>query len=86
MSNVLSVRVARRNRNGVESWEGTVSLPGLQPTKLVRRADNTTSFSTRSALATSARSLATQLNYTGGVAFDEGTTQVKKAAKTRTRR
>ena len=85
MSNTLNVRVARRTRDGVESWEGTVSLPGVQPTKLVRRADNSTSFSTRSALATSARSLASQLNYSGVNLEDASTVRVKAAKRTTTR-
>lgn len=69
--NKLTVKVKSKG-NG---WEGSVSVPGLQSTKLVRK-DGQSVFGTRSALNTVARALATRLQ--SELVYDE---PVKKAAK-----
>jgi hypothetical protein len=69
--NRLTVKVKAKG-NG---WEGSVSVPGLQTTKLIRK-DGQSVFGTRSALNTVARALATRL--ASEVVYDE---PVKKAAK-----
>jgi hypothetical protein len=63
MSKNLEVRISSRSDNGTQIWEGTVTLPGTRPTKLVRRSTNTTQFASRSALLTSARSFAKNVGY-----------------------
>lgn len=83
MSSDLQVRVASRSK-GDDSWfEGTVSISGLKTTKLARKSDGATRFSTRSAVSGAARSLAKSLGF-AGVAFEE-TSQKRAAAKRQTR-
>jgi len=56
MSNKLTVNV-KQNKAG---YEGTVQLPGLKSTKLVRK-DGSTTFTSSSAVKTVARSVGTNL-------------------------
>ena len=56
MSNKLTVNV----RQGKAGYEGTVQLPGLKSTKLVRK-DGSTTFPSSSAVKTVARSVGTNL-------------------------
>jgi hypothetical protein len=74
----LEVRISQRSVQGSPIWEGTVSISGTRPTKLVRRSNNTTSFATRSAVLTSARTLAKTLGYAG---VTEPTLALKAAKK-----
>ena len=53
----LIVNVSKRG----EGWEGTVNLPGLQKTKLIR-SDGKTVFNAFSGLKTVARQLANRFN------------------------
>ena len=78
----LEVKVSSRKTNGSEFWEGTVSIPGTKPTKLVRAASGTSMFSTRSAVISSANSLAKKLGYTGSTASAQA---AKKTAKKATK-
>lgn len=52
-----------RVRKSGEGFEGTVHVPGLKPTKLVKK-DETSVYSTQKSLVASARNLATRLNAT----------------------
>ena len=75
----LSLKVtSRKSTSGQEQWEGTVSVPGLKPTKLVRKSDYSTSFGTRSAVVSSAKTLAKKLGFSG---VAEQAPLAKKAAK-----
>lgn len=87
MSNTLNVRITTRSSPNGDVYEGTVNITDVRPTKLVRRADGTTLFPTRSALCGTARNVAKRLGYTD-VAFIDPTQQAsqtkataKKAAK-----
>jgi len=64
-TNTLPVKVASRKKEGREFWEGQVAFPGLRPSKLVRKADNTTEFGTRAAVLASARSFAKRFGFSG---------------------
>jgi hypothetical protein len=77
----LTVKVSAKQKNGTESWEGTVSLPGARPTKLTRKSDNSTSFSTRSAVNSAAQRFAETYGFSGIEAPVAKATTVKKAAK-----
>ena len=77
MSNTLSVKVSGRVENGSSWWEGTVSIAGLKPTKLSRKSDGSTRFTSRSALVGAARNLAKSLGFSD-VDMNDGT---KSAAK-----
>lgn len=59
----LSVKITSKNCEGAESWEGTVSIPGTKPTKLVRKSDGETSFRTRSAVMGAAKTFAENLGF-----------------------
>ncbi len=62
MSSSLKVKLsARKDKAGVEFWEGTVTYPGLRG-KLTRRSDDSTQFSTRAAAMQAARNLGKALN------------------------
>lgn len=65
MSSSLQVKVTSRTREGSEEWQGTVTIPGLRPTKLVRKSDGSLVFASRSSVLTSARSLAKKFGFDG---------------------
>jgi hypothetical protein len=78
MNNSLKVKVkSKTTTDGQETWEGTVTVPGLKPSKLVRKADGKTEFSSRSAVNQAAKNLGKSLGFE--VAFDAPA--AKKAAK-----
>jgi hypothetical protein len=81
MSN-LQVKVkSKKSKDGEEYYEGVVAIPGVRPTKLVRKVDGSTKFSTRSAVNQAAKNLGKNLAL--DVVFDttEKATAAKKAAK-----
>lgn len=78
MDNTLSVRVSTRKNSTGEWFEGTVSIAGLTPSKLARRTDGSTQFTSRSALSGAARNLAKSLGFAGVQVVD---TQKKPAKK-----
>jgi len=76
----LQVKVASR-QSGEEQWfEGTVSIAGLKPTKLARKSDGSTRFTTRSSLTGAANNLAKALGYTGVTADEPKRVAAKKSA------
>lgn len=77
MSNTLSVKVSSRKTATSEWYEGTVSIAGLRPTKLARRADGSTQFPTKSALSGAARNLAKSLGYSD-VEVNDGSKPAQK--------
>jgi hypothetical protein len=80
-TNELQVKVSER-QSGSEQWyEATVSICGLQPTKLARKSDGSTRFTTRSSLTGAARNLAKTLGY-NGVAVEEPRRVAAKASST----
>ena len=87
MNKNLYVKVSSRKTTNSETntvdetWEGTVSLPGLKPSKLVKKSDNTTGFTTRSGLTGAARNLAKSLGYEDVEFSDSTATKAKVAAK-----
>lgn len=84
MSNTLSVKVTSRKNGEDSTYEGTVSIVGLKPTKLVRKADGSTQYPTKSAVSGAARNLAKALGYADIDVVDTtvvATTTKKVAAK-----
>jgi hypothetical protein len=81
MSNELTVKVTEREKDGSQWFEATVSIEGLRPTKLARKSDGSTKFTTRSSVTSAAKRLATTLGFQGV----ETETPAKKAAKKRVR-
>jgi hypothetical protein len=80
MSNALEVKVTSRKSDGEEWWEGTVSLEGTKPTKLARKSDGSTRFTSRSAVQGAARRFADRYGYSD-VDFGAEKPALKKAAK-----
>lgn len=81
MSNALEVKVTSRKGDGAEWWEGTISLEGAKPTKLARKSDGSTRFTSRSAVQGAARRFADRYGY-GDVDFGAAEKPaLKKAAK-----
>lgn len=79
-NNTLSVRVSsRKNDQGSSFFEGTVSIQGLKPTKLVKKSDGSSQFPTKSAVSGAARNLAKSLGFNDVDITD--TTAPKQAAK-----
>jgi hypothetical protein len=81
MSNALEVKVTARKGDGQEWWEGTVTLDGVKPTKLTRKSDGMTRFTTKSAVQGAARRFAERYGYSGADFGTEAKPAVKKAAK-----
>lgn len=61
----VPVKVTTKQKEGQEVFEGQVTLPGLKPTKVVRKSDGTTHFASRRALLTSARNTVKKLGFQG---------------------
>lgn len=82
---LLQVKVSQKTKDGQSFFEGTVTIPGAKPTKLVKKADQTTQFSNRSGVLTTARSLAKNLGFEGIDAADPSVTAkaAKKSVKTK---
>lgn len=68
----LNVTVKQRKTKTGPTFEGWVDLPGLKSTKLARK-DGETSFTTRSALTTVARGVASRYGLT--VSYSDTTTK-----------
>lgn len=84
MSNALEVKVTSRKNTEGEWWEGTVSLEGTKPTKLARKSDGSTQFTSRSAVQGAARRFAERYGYSDvdfGAAASTTAPALKKAAK-----
>lgn len=80
---MLQVKVKSRMVEGTEQFNGTVEIPGLKATKVARKSDGQTEFGSRSALVTTARSVARSLGYEG-IETDissKSPSRVKTAAK-----
>lgn len=82
MSNTLSVRITSRKTDAGEVFEGTVTLADATPFKLIRKADRTTRFPTRSAVIASARNFAKSYGFVDVNFGDTTATKPKVAAKT----
>ena len=80
MSNTLPVRITTRKITTGEIYEGTVSMCGGRPFKLVRKSDDSTQFPTRSAVVGAARNFAKTHGF-ADVNFDDAA-KAKVAAKT----
>jgi hypothetical protein len=77
----LNVQVTSRKNASNSYFEATVDVDGLRPTKLERKADGSTWFSTRSALITAAKNIAKKLGYNNVRIIESGTAVVKRASK-----
>ncbi len=73
----LQLKITSSSKDGAETFQGTVTIPGLKPTKIARKSDGCSWFNTSSAVRTCARSLATSL----GFASVDVNVPAKKAAK-----
>lgn len=67
--NDLLVKISKRTKDGVESWEGTATLPGLAPAKVTKLKTNESKFGTRSDLTAAAKRLANRYGF-GEVRFE----------------
>lgn len=77
----LNAKVTSKATDGEEFWEGTVSIPGLKPTK-VTRADGTTKFNNRSTLLSALRNRAKSLGFESvDYGQNEEAAPARKAAK-----
>jgi hypothetical protein len=74
----LEVKVTASESNGVLTFEGSISVPGLAKTKLANK-DGITKFETLAALKGVARRVTERLNF--GVTYDEAAVQRRLAAK-----
>lgn len=91
MSKNLTVKITKRTTKGEQAWEGTVSLPGVAPTKLVKAKTNESRFSTRTALAGAAQRLAerygfAEVKFEGAIEAKEQDTKKNKKRTTTKRR
>jgi hypothetical protein len=65
-------------KNGNQTYTGTIAIPGLKPTRVVRK-DQTSEFGSRSALMATARNVASNLGQT--LVVQPPALPLKKAAK-----
>ena len=62
---LLTVQIGTRRRNKVDYYTATIDLPGLEPTRVVKRRDGSPLFHSKGAAANSARHLARRLGFDG---------------------
>ena len=62
---LLTVQIGTRSRNKVDYYTATIDLPGLEPTRVVKRRDGSPLFHSKGAAANSARHLARRLGFDG---------------------
>lgn len=86
MSKQLPVKVSARKSGDEEWYEATVSVPGLKPTKLARKSDGNTHFSSRSAVTGAAKNLAKSLGFEEVDYGEAAAAPAKKAAKKATKK
>lgn len=77
----LNVQVSSKKISSSNYFEATVDVDGLRPTKLERKADGSTCFSTRSALITAAKNMAKRLGYNNVRIIESGNAVIKRASK-----
>jgi hypothetical protein len=77
----LNVQVSSKKISSSNYFEATVDVDGLRPTKLERKADGSTWFSTRSALITAAKNIAKRLGYNNVRIIESGNAVIKRASK-----
>tara|TARA_Y100000034_G_C6887359_1_gene407589 strand:- start:1850 stop:2107 length:258 start_codon:yes stop_codon:yes gene_type:complete len=82
----LQLKITSKTTEGKESFQGTVTIPGLKPTKLARKSDGCSCFSSSSAVRTSARSLAKSLGFDGVDVAAPTKKAAKKPVKKRTKK
>jgi len=79
---LLKMKVSQKIESGKQQFTGTVVISGLKATKIARKSDGQTRFATRSALTTTARSVAKSLGFDGvEVIAPAKKAAVRKAAK-----
>lgn len=77
----LNVLVSSKKTSSSNYFEATVDVDGLRPTKLEKKTDGSTWFSTRSALITAAKNMAKRLGYNNVKITESGNAVIKRASK-----
>jgi len=62
---MLTVRIGKRRHNKVDFYTATIELPGLEPTRVVKRRDGSPLFHSKGAATNSARHTALRLGFDG---------------------
>ncbi len=70
----VTLKVTNRKRGTTEVYEGTVTISGVRPTKLVRKSDGGTEFNSKSALTATANNFAKSI----GASISQGTATKKQ--------
>lgn len=80
MTTTIATKVTNRTtKDGSPYWESTVTVPGAKPTKLVRKSDGSTQYSTKSAATQACKKFATSVGMT--TECESSCTTTKAAAK-----
>jgi len=80
MSSTLSIEIKEKSKSGDVWFEGVVTLPGVQPTRLVRKSDGEYRFGSTNAVRTCARNFAKQLGCDADVQLAEKKVSKKAVA------
>ena len=64
MTTIATKVTNRTTKDGTPYWESTVTVPGAKPTKLVRKSDGSTQYSTKSAATQACKKFATSVGMT----------------------
>lgn len=81
MTTIATKVTNRTTKDGTPYWESTVTVPGAKPTKLVRKSDGSTQYSTKSAATQACKKFATSVGMTTECASSCPPTTAKAAAK-----
>ena len=79
MTTIATKVTSRTATDGSPYWESTVTVPGAKPTKLVKKSDGCTHFSTKSAATQASKKFAASVGMT--VECASSCTTTKAAAK-----
>ena len=79
MTTIATKVTSRTATDGSPYWESTVTVPGAKPTKLVKKSDGCTHYTTKSAATQAAKKFAASVGMT--VECASSCTTTKAAAK-----
>lgn len=81
MTTIATKVTNRTTKDGTSYWESTVTVPGAKPTKLVKKSDGCTQYTTKSAATQAAKKFAASVGMDWESECATSCTTTKAAAK-----
>ena len=84
MTTIATKVTNRTTKDGTSYWESTVTVPGAKPTKLVRKSDGSTQYTTKSAATQACKKFAASVGMTTECASSCTKAAAKKSSTKKT--